>query len=522
MRSVSSATGLTPPRRRPVLVTTLLLAGLIGTTPALADRSDRKARRAERRQALEAIQRGEYDLPTRYWREGPVRYLLSQDEDIAFRALESQGERDRYIKRFWAARDPDPSTPGNPFRDLFFQRVAVANDYFSASTKPGWLTDRGKLFIILGPPDERDQRYYRQNAPAVILWTYRDPPAGSNVSPNSIIRFVRDYSGEFRLSTSFRLSANETTLSIGLQIQAMQVKSLPQPQELLDAVVNTQPPGDTSPFRTHHDFFGGSEGETVVILTLGVREELLLADGGEGADPPGDAEGAPTPHLEAVARLVREGGEGRTYDLAGVNGLRAGAGDTARDVDGYLLFQGGVPVEPGRYAAYFGVFDPLTGRIHSHRETFDVPTIRGDRIRVSNIALASRIERLSKRGAFGYSAPFVFGNLRAVPRAGDSFDSREDLLIYYQVHGTVIDVIDGRPDFNIEYRILAAREVGPDGEPIYAPFGNPIYLSHLQNPVQGFAFQLIGWPPATYQLEVEVTDNLSGERSVNEMTFRVN
>ncbi len=521
MRSVSSATGLTRSHRRPVLVTALLLAGLVVTTPTLADRSDRKARRAERRQALEAIQRGEYDLPTRYWREGPVRYLLSQDEDRAFRALESQPERERYIKRFWAARDPDPSTPGNPFRDLFFQRVAVAIDYFSASTKPGWLTDRGKLFIILGPPDERDQRYYRQNAPAVILWTYRDPPDGSNVSPNSIIRFVRDYSGEFRLSTSFRLSANETTLSIGLQAQAMQVKSLPQPQELLDAVVNTQPTGDTSPFRTHHDFFGGSAGETVAILTLSVREELLLADGGEG-DAPGDAEGVPAPRLVAVARLVREGGEGRTYDLAGVNGLRAGAGDAARDADGYLLFQGGLPVEPGRYAAYFGVFDPLTGRIHSHRDTFEVPSFHGDGIRVSNIALASRLERVSERGAFGYSAPFVFGDLRAVPRAGDSLDSSEDLLIYYQIHGIGIDAIDGRPDFNVVYRILAARKAGPDGEPVYAPFGNPVYLSHLQNPVQGCSFQLTGWPPASYRLEVEVTDNLSGEGSVNGLTFRVN
>ena len=108
-------------------------------------------------QALEAIQRGEYDLPTRYWREGPVRYLLSQDEDVAFRALDSQQERERYIKRFWAARDPDPSTPGNPFRDLFYRRVAEANERtFAASTKPGWLTDRGKVFIILGPPDEHD------------------------------------------------------------------------------------------------------------------------------------------------------------------------------------------------------------------------------------------------------------------------------------------------------------------------------------------------------------------------------
>ena len=75
--------------------------------------------------------------------------------------------------------------------------------------------------------------------------------------------------------------------------------------------------------------------------------------------------------------------------------------------------------------------------------------------------------------------------------------------------------------FDVEYRVLSGRGVGEDGAPVYAPFGNPIYLSHLQNPVQGYSFELVDWPPAIYRLEIEVTDNLSGERSVNGMTFRV-
>lgn len=521
MRSVPSSTRGVPGRRRPVLAIAVLLSGLVASPHAMADKGDRKTRRAERRLALEAMRRGEYDLPTRYWREGPVRYLISQDEDGAFRALESDQEREHYIKRFWAARDPDPTTPGNPFRDLFYQRVAEANSYFAASTKPGWLTDRGKVFIILGPPDEHDQRYYRQSSPEVILWTYRDPPGGSNVSPNSVVRFVRDYSGEFRLSNDFRLSVNETALSIGLQMQAMQVSSLPQPADLLEAVVNTQPDGAAAPFRTDHEFFGGGSGETLVILTLRVRDEVLFADDGEKIAAPVGSDGDAAPRLEAVARLVHEEKKGLTYDLTGVNGMRPGTGDAARDAAGYLLFQGGVPVEPGRYAAYFGIFDRRTGRIHSYRDAFEVPSFRHDRIRVSNIALASRLERLPDRGAFGYSAPFIFGDLRAVPRSGDNFEGSEQLLIYYQVYGAGIDAIDGRPDFNVEYRIMSVREVEADGTPIYSRFGQPIHLSHLQNPVQDYAFELSDWPPATYRLEIEVTDNLSGQRSVNETTIHL-
>ncbi|HET6278988.1 MAG TPA: GWxTD domain-containing protein [Candidatus Polarisedimenticolia bacterium] len=503
-----------------MLTAALLPAALAVGVHAFAEHGDRKARRAERRQALAAIERGEYDLPTRYWREGPVRYLMSQEEDRSFRGLDSEKERESYIRRFWAARDPDPSTPGNPFRDLFYRRVAEASAYFSASTRPGWLTDQGKVFIILGPPDEQEERYYRQNTPAVVLWTYREPPGGGSVSPNSVIRFVRDYSGEFRLSSEYRLSANETALSIGLQVQAMQVKSLPQPSELLDAVVSARPETGTSAmFRTRQEFFGGGAGETVAILTLGVLQEALFA--GSGAGGPENSAGGISPRLEAVARLIRDGGEGLTYDLAGVNGLRAGTGDAARDAAGYLLFQGGMPVAPGRYAAYFGVFDRLTGHIYSHRDAFEVPSFPGDHLGVSAIALASRLERLSDRSSFGYSAPFVFGDLRAVPRADANLDSNERLLIYYQVHGAGIDAIDGRPDFNVEYRVRVARGIGPDREPMYVPFGNPINLSHLQNPVQGHSFELTDWPPATYRLEVEVTDNLSGERSVTETTISV-
>ena len=100
---------------------TLIALGL--ATPGFGARTDREARRAEKRLTLEAARRGEYDVPTRYWREGPVRYLLSQDEDKVFRDLATPEVRVRFIKRFWAMRDPDPSSPGNPFRKLFYRRV---------------------------------------------------------------------------------------------------------------------------------------------------------------------------------------------------------------------------------------------------------------------------------------------------------------------------------------------------------------------------------------------------------------
>ena len=526
MRPLSSP-GRREQRHRGSSIALITLIALGLATPGFGARTDREARRAEKRLTLEAARRGEYDVPTRYWREGPVRYLLSQDEDKLFRDLATPEVRVRFIKRFWAMRDPDPSSPGNPFRKLFYRRVGEANRYFSGSTKPGWKTDRGKIYIILGPPDERDERYFRSRTRALILWTYRDPPGGGSFGPNMIIRFLRDFSGEFRLSTNLRISVNETALSIGLQMQEMQVKSLPEPQELLDEVVNMLPSQGGAPFRTHHDFFGAGQGETIAILTLGVQESLLYeieaheGDPTASADAEADADVAEKPRFEAMARLVHDGREGPTYDLVGVNGLSAGEGVYAQDGEGYRLFQGGVTVEPGHYTAYLGVVDLTTGRIHSFRDAFEVPDYRDGGIRVSGITLASRLEPLPGRTTYGYSAPFVFGDLRAVPRAGDTLTTDENLLLYYQVHGTGIDAIDGQPDFDLRYNILSARQMGPEGEPIFTPFGNPIRLSHLHNPVQWYSFALADWPPATYRLEIEAIDNLTGRRSSNRVTFRV-
>jgi hypothetical protein len=302
----------------------------------------------------------------------------------------------------------------------------------------------------------------------------------------------------------------------------MQVESVPEPRELLDTVVNMEAPTAGAPFRTHHDFFGAGGTDTIVVLTLGARESLLTGEDSDRVDQPAGIAAPPDgPRFEAIARLVGDDPEGRTYDLAGVTALRSGAGDLALDDDGYRLFQGGATITPGTYTIHFGVVDLHSGRIHSFRDRIEVPAYDSDRIAVSSITLASRLERLPGRTTFGYSAPFVFGDLRAVPRADDILDGDDELLIYYQVYGAAIDAIGGRPDFDLEYRVLAALSAGPDGAPIFSPFGHPIQLTHLHNPVQGYSFALAGWPPAAYLLEVEALDNYTGLRSSSRVTFLI-
>lgn len=60
-------------------------------------------------------------------------------------------DRGEFIRDFWARRDPDPSTPENEYRTIFYNRLAIADQAYRVG-KPGWKTDRGRIYILLGPP----------------------------------------------------------------------------------------------------------------------------------------------------------------------------------------------------------------------------------------------------------------------------------------------------------------------------------------------------------------------------------
>ena len=81
-----------------------------------------------------------------------IRYIVTPQEERIFREmpLEDRGE---FIMDFWARRDSDPSTPENEFRSVYYTRLAVADKAFRAGI-PGWMTDKGRIYILLGPPTD--------------------------------------------------------------------------------------------------------------------------------------------------------------------------------------------------------------------------------------------------------------------------------------------------------------------------------------------------------------------------------
>src|SRR2546425_12073682 len=441
----------------------------------------------------------DYDAPTALWREGPVRYLLTKDEDDAFRALATDEDRAACIHRFWASRDPVGSTPENEYRAIFYARVADATRRFTDSTKPGWKTDRGKIFILLGPPDDLEQEVVRDDfVPDSIVWTYRSPPGGERIDALPVVRFTKDATGEYRLSNDVFVRGFETSTGIAFQIQAMQMKSLPEQKKLLDTIIGARALFDAGPFRTHRDFFRSVDGNTFAVFTLGVKTDLLSGASASqagassaGQDAPsvtrvapgasGTGPAAGRDRFEVVARLVGASPDSPSYDFAQPNGLRGGDNGPVIDPAGYVLFQGGLPVRPGIYTAYYGLIDHDSDQVHSFKETVDIPDLRTQRFMLSRITLASRLERVEGKSA-AYTTPFVLGNLRVLPRSDDAFHNGDEFAFYYQIYGPDTDPIDGRPDLDLEYRFFVAQNDGAGGLK-FVPLGRPIRLTRQRNQV---------------------------------------
>ena len=120
--------------------------------------------------------------PAPEWAQGPVKYLLSPEEIRTYSRIAGDSDRAEFIARFWLARDPIPDTPENEFRREFERRVAFADERFAEGSTRGSLTDRGMVFVLLGPPSGVIRRPLSasEGMPAMLSMTNpRNPaPAG--------------------------------------------------------------------------------------------------------------------------------------------------------------------------------------------------------------------------------------------------------------------------------------------------------------------------------------------------------
>ena len=87
----------------------------------------------------------------RKWLKEDAVYLISDAEKAVFEKLSTVEEKEQFIEQFWFRRDPDPRTAENEFKEEHYRRIAYSNEKFTSGDL-GWRTDRGRIYIIHGPP----------------------------------------------------------------------------------------------------------------------------------------------------------------------------------------------------------------------------------------------------------------------------------------------------------------------------------------------------------------------------------
>ena len=142
---------------------------------------------------------GELTTPYRKWLNEDVAYIITDEERRAYKSLQTDPEREQFIEQFWQRRDPTPGTPENEFKEEHYRRIAYANEHFSSQI-PGWKTDRGRVYITYGPPDEIEDHSNPASGTAPFQqWRYRYI---EGVGQNVIVEFIDpNRNGEYRMTS---------------------------------------------------------------------------------------------------------------------------------------------------------------------------------------------------------------------------------------------------------------------------------------------------------------------------------
>jgi len=142
------------------------------------------------------------NLPEKYrkWIEEEVVYIITPMEKEVFLQLTADRERDIFIEAFWKQRDPNPSTPENEFKTEHYRRIAYADNWFGRGTPgPGWRTEMGRIYILLGEPNSIDRIENTTEICPVVIWFYQGKQEFGLPNNFNVVFFKKDSIGDYEL-----------------------------------------------------------------------------------------------------------------------------------------------------------------------------------------------------------------------------------------------------------------------------------------------------------------------------------
>lgn len=479
-----------------------------------------------------------FDRPSKDWYQGPVRYIISRQEVKAFKALETPAERATFIDWFWQRRDIDPATPGNEFRERFEQRTYECTRRFTYTTMPGWKTDMGKVFILVGPPDEIISDTMAKTHRGTITWVYRRPPF-PDLPPNTVIAFARDVSGEFRLSTSptldsdvarglkwsrVKLDADQRLvtanrdpilLEAGAPLSQTQLESQmiygrmqqlpPREEELFKTFVATKETyGMAIPMETRFDFYRGGDGVTYTTVTVGIKSSSVQFKSR------GDKE---IPDVGVFGKLVSREHPDESYPLSSDSAFAESPDNSEAGAGDLLIFQAVGGFKPGVYQAIIGVEDRVSRKVSSIVKQVDIPDMSQPALSLSSITLAGSLEPTDYLSST--AKPFQIGKFRLSPRPDSLFTKKDELNVYFQVYNPATDEGTGKPKLDVLYTFRHK-----DAQGNFQDMGT-YQVKDSSAQVHGYAVALERWPEGDYGLTVSVIDQIAKATVKSDSSFTI-
>jgi len=150
----------------------------------------------------------------RNWLERDAAYIITKDERDAFLKLTTDEAREKFIETFWEIRNPSPGSPTNTYKDEIYQRIAFADARFGiGSGVEGWRTDRGRTYITLGPPQQKQVLRNSANLYPIEIWFY----GGANpaLPPFFYVMFYqREGSGDYRFYSPYTDGPDKLTTGV--------------------------------------------------------------------------------------------------------------------------------------------------------------------------------------------------------------------------------------------------------------------------------------------------------------------
>ena len=507
--------------------------------------------------------RKELETPYKKWLDEDVVYIITDEEREAFKRLTTDEEREQFIEQFWLRRDPTPDTEENEFKEEHYRRIAYANERF-ASGFPGWKSDRGRIYIVYGPPDE----ITGQTAGGMYIrppeegggstktypfeqWRYRyiegignditiefvdttmtnefhmtmDPSEKDALTyvPNAGLTLSeqmglvdKDTNRFFRTMDGTHLGApvNGYTPSSMNEFSRLELFSkLQKPPAVkfkdLEAAVTTHITFNLLPIRVQTDYIKVTNGSVLACITLQIENKDLqfrLQGGVQQAAV--NVYGRITTLSRRVVNVFED-----TVSLD----------SPAERLQAFLLlrrwslYQKSVPLAPGIYRLNVVVKDIFGGNMNNYEMALNVPHYDEEQLAASSVILADVIEKVPTRSVG--AGQFVLGSFKVRPRLDDTFRYDEKMGIYLQLYNFAPDEKTQKPNGTIQYEVVKSgtnEKILDFSEDV----ANLPEASAQQVTVEKL-LPLKNITPGEYTLKMKVTDKNRDQTLTPSATFKV-